>query len=177
MGGSEPRGRLLSAMLAAVACVLVAAGCGSDSSSSADADGSSSSDAPPITQALFVVKGDAICTDGRKEVEADFAAYLKKEKIKGIGESGESAAETKKHEAALVKTIAIPALREQVEKIKALGLPEGAEDEAEAFLEAVEEDIAIGEEDPQALFKNAKKTFAKSDKIAQEIGFEVCGNR
>ncbi len=165
---------MLTAVLAALACVLVAAGCGSSSS---DSDGSSSSDAPPITQALFVAKGDTICTDGRKEVEADFTAYLKKEKLKGIGESGESAAETKKHETALVKTIALPALREQVEKIKALGLPEGAEDEAEEFLEAVEEDITIGEQDPQALFKNAKKTFAKSDKIAQEIGFEVCGNR
>jgi hypothetical protein len=168
---------LLSAVLAALACALVVAGCGSDSSSSSDSDGSSSSDSPPITQALFVVKGDGICEKGRKEVEADFAAYLKKEKIKELGESSESAAETKKHEAEIVETIALPALREQVEKLKALGIPDGAEDETEEFLEAVEEDIAIGEEDPQALFSSAEKTFAESDKIAKEIGFEVCGNR
>jgi hypothetical protein len=123
------------------------------------------------------VKGDAICAKGRKEVEANFTAYLKKNKIKELGESGESAAETKKHEAALVETVALPALRDQVEKLKALGMPEGAEDEAEEFFEAVEEDIEAGEEDPQALFSSAEKTFAKSDKIAQEIGFEVCGNR
>lgn len=164
MRGFELRGTTLLALLAALACVFVAVGCGGSSSSSSS-----------ISQAEFVKKGDAICTEGRKEIEAELAAYLKKNKV----EKGkkESEAEAKGHELAFVETIALPGLKKQVEEIKALGAPEGAEAEAESFFKAVEGEIKNGEKNPGPLISTPEEAFEKSDDIAQEIGFQVCGNR
>jgi hypothetical protein len=63
-----------------------------------------------------------------------------------------------------------------MKELKALGSPNGEEDEVEAYFEAAEEALEKGEAEPQLLFSKVKQTFAKSDKIAQELGFEVCGN-
>jgi hypothetical protein len=164
MGGFFPGRRALTAIFAALACILVAAGCGGGSDSSGS-----------ISQAEFVKKGDAICTEGRKEIESGLAAYLKKNKV-GKGKK-ESEAEAKGHEVVFIETIALPGLKKQVEEIKALGAPEGAETEAEKFLKAVETEIAKGEKNPGPLISTPEEAFEESDNIAQEIGFKVCGNR
>lgn len=154
----------LLVLLVAMACVFVAAGCGSGGSSS-------------ISQAEFIKKGDAICAEGRKEIESDLSAYLKKNKVKEFGEKGESEAEAKQHEVTFIETVALPGLSKQVEELKSLGTPEGAEAEAEDFFKAVEGEIKNGEKNPGPLLTTPEEVFEKSDTIAQEIGFKVCGNR
>jgi hypothetical protein len=85
-GRVSPRSRRLGQAVAAVALVLVTllvAGCGSSSSSSSTAAAK-----PPLTKAQFLAQGNAICTQGNKNLagpekalgtsptEAQFAAFI-----------------------------------------------------------------------------------------------------
>lgn len=164
----------LTTIFAVLAVLAVASGCGGGGSD----DSTTLTDLANVPlKATFIKQGDAICAKGRKEVQTKFAAFLKKEGLKGIGPGGgESPAEIKAHEIELVETIAIPALDKQMKELKALGAPKGEEDKVEAYFEAAEEALEKGEAEPQLLFSKVKQTFAKADKIAQELGFEVCGN-
>jgi hypothetical protein len=164
-------------MVAALALAVAGCGGGSDEADGKDAASTGSTDAAAPSKAEFIRQVDAICTRGKKQVETEFASYLKKNKIKEIGEKGESPADAESHEIAVIETIAIPELQEQIEELKALQPPSDDEDEVEAFLDATEEGLSKGEEEPQALFSTTKKLFAKSDKLAQSYGFKVCGNR
>lgn len=181
---------MLAALLALAICVFVVVGCGSsggDSSSSGSSDATSStsdesstsstSGTSSLSTAAFVKKGDAVCAEGQKEIEAKFAAYLKKNKIKEIGGKGESQSEAEAHQTAVIETIAIPGLRKELEGLQALGTPSDDDGTAQEYVEAIEEGLDKGEEEPQALFSSTSKLFAKSDKLAKELGFKVCGNR
>ena len=46
----------------------------------------------------------------------------------------------------------------------------------EAYFDATDEEIKKTEENPRSLLGLAATVFAKSDKVAKEIGFKVCGN-
>lgn len=170
--------RGLTTIFAVLAVLAVASGCGGGGSSGSSSDSTSLTDVTNVPlKATFIKQGDAICTKGRKEVQAKFAAFLKKEGLKGIGPGGgESPAEIKAHEVELVETIGIPALDKQLKELKALGAPKGEEEKVEEYFEAAEEALEKGEAEPQLLFSKVTQTFAKADKIAQELGFEVCGN-
>jgi hypothetical protein len=187
-------GRLAVPAVLLPAIVLIAAGCGGSSGtgtgSTADTGGNGSTATPAetgstttpaktgsITKAEFIKKADAICAEGKKQVQTEFAAYLEKNKIKKIPEGGESKAETEGREAEIIESIALPALQRQVDDIRALGFPAGESGQIEPFLDAVEGGIEKGDEDPQALFSGASKVFAKADGLAQKYGFKVCGNR
>jgi hypothetical protein len=166
--------RGLTAIFAVLAVLVAASGCGSSSGDDSTANAALAN--VPLKE-TFVKQGDAICAKGRKEVQTKFAAFLKKEGIKGIGPGGgESPAEIKAHEIELVETIGIPALDKQLKELKALGAPKGEEEKVEEYFEAAEEALEKGEAEPQLLFSKVPQTFAKADKIAQELGFEVCGN-
>jgi hypothetical protein len=166
----QRRPTTILAVLTVLAAVSGCGGSGGDTSATADLGGS-----PP--KAVFIKQGDAICAKGRKEVQTKFAAFLKKEGPKGIGPGGgESPAEIKAHEIELVETIGMPALRKQMRELRALGAPKGEEGKVEDYFEAAEEALEKGEEEPQLLFSKVQQTFAKADKIAHELGFEVCGN-
>jgi hypothetical protein len=161
---------------------LIAAGCGSGSGSDSTASSgeTASTTTPatsPIGKAEFIKKADAACAKGKKQVETEFAAYLKKNKIKEIPEAKEAKAQAAGREAEVIETIALPALQQQVDEIRALGFPDGEEDQVEPFLDAVEEGIEKIEEDPQAFFSGADEVFGKADKLAVKYGLKVCGNR
>lgn len=174
--------RLILPTLLALAIALIAVGCGggSDSGSSSDSGGgsdtASSSDGAPLSKAAFIKQADAVCSKGKKEVEAEFAAYLKKEKIEGIGASGEPKAEAEERKADVVTTIGVPAYQKQVDEIDALAAPSGDEATVEEFVEAAEEGVEAVEEEPKAVFDGKSKAFVKADKIGQDYGFKVCGN-
>ncbi len=185
-----PKLRLTALMMIAIA--LLAVGCGGSSdgggtsgggetSSSSDSSGgdetSSTEVAATVPKAVFIKEADAICSKARKQTETEFAAYLKEEGIKEIGEAGESAAETKAREAEVIETLGIPALSRQQKEIREIGLPEGEEELAETYLAEAEKGIETGEANPSLLYNSSQKVFAKSDKLAGELGFKVCGNR
>ncbi len=173
MGVSLKR-KLVGVAVAIAVCVLVAAGCGGGGSDSGSSDETSAS-AP--SKAEFVKSADAICTEGRAEVQSEFTVYLAKNGIKELGEPGESEAETKKHAIALMETVGIPALKQQIDELKALEAPSDLKAKAAQFIADGEEAIKKGEGEPLLLFTSEDKLFAKSDKVAKELGFQVCGNR
>lgn len=159
-----------------VVLALVGAGCGGG-----DTGGSSSKStaetAEPADRAAFIAQADQACSNGGKEFKEKLSAYLQKNKIKELGSPSEPKAETESHVIAIVETVGIPVLRKQVETIKALKAPSEVSAEAEKFVKATEEAIEAGEQSPLKLYSEQAKLFAKSDQIAQQIGFKACGAR
>jgi len=175
--------RLILPALLVLAIALIAVGCGGGGSGSGGSGGGSSSDetssgdeAGSLSKAEFIKQADAICKEGSEEVRTEFATYLKENKIKEIGEGNESKAETEGRIEEVIEA-AIPTLQQQLDGIRELAAPPADEAQVNAYLEAAEEGIEKGEEDPVELFTATEKVLAKSDKLAKEIGFKVCGNR
>lgn len=162
------------AIVCAMVGALAIAGCGgggSDSSSSDETGG------PVPSKAAFIKSADTICSEGQKEVEAGFADYFAKNGMKKLGEPGETNVELKEHAIALMETVGIPALNQQVEELKALEAPSELKDKAAEFVAYAEEGIEEGESNPYLLYTSVDKLLAKSDKVAEELGFQVCGGR
>ncbi len=151
--------RPIALLAGALAIALIAAGCGSSS------DDSTAS----ITKAEFIKKSDAACTKGNEQIESEFQSYARKN---GISEKKEP---TEAQSTQLSETILLPAVQQEVEEIRALGAPSGEEDKVNAVLDAVEEGIEKGEEDPGSLVTENPAAFAKANKLANEYGFKVCG--
>jgi hypothetical protein len=176
--------RLIPPLLFALAIALIVVGCGggggNDSSAGSTdgttSDGTTSDGTAALSKAAFIKQADAACASGKKEVEAEFAAYLKKNNIKEIGASGEPKAEAEERKAEVVNTIGVPAYQQQVDAIGALAAPAGDEATIEEFIAAAEEGIETTEEEPEAVFDGTSNAFAKADKVGQKFGFKVCGN-
>ena len=141
-----------------VATALIATGCG----------GGGSSTTASITKAEFVKKGNAICTAGNERVQSEFEAYAKKAGLKEGEEPGKAEDEE------LAETILLPSVSQEIEEIKALGIPSEEGEDAEAVIESAEESIAKGEEDPAAVVTSAS-AFTKTNELAHEYGLTVCG--
>jgi hypothetical protein len=148
----------LGILTALVAIAAIATGCG----------GGGSSTTASITKAEFVKKGNAICTAGNKRVQNEFNAYIGKSGLK----KGEEPSKAEDEE--LAGQILLPSVSQEVEEIKALGIPSEEGEGAEAVIESAEESIEKGEEDPAALV-TSEKTFAKTNELAHEYGLTVCG--
>lgn len=164
------------AAIALIATVVVGCGGGSDSGSTSSGDTTSAGDGAPLSKAAFIKQADEICKKGSEEVKAEFAAYLKENKIKEIGEGKETEAEVEARVEEVIEA-AIPTLQQQLDGIGALTPPAADQAQVDAYLEAAEEGIETGKKNPVELFTETEKVLAKSDKLAKEIGFKVCGNR
>lgn len=169
--GAQGSRRLLATIVCAAIFGLMAAGCGGGGSDSGSSDETSSSS----SKAAYVKSADAICTEAGKEIKAQYAAYLKKNGIKE-GEASESPAETEANATGAMETVAIPAFNKQIERLSALEVPSELKAKAEEFIAAAEAAIEKGEAEPLLIYTSQAKLFSKSDKVAKEIGFQVCGN-
>lgn len=181
--------RPIALAVLALAIALIVGGCGggsgsddsnSNSNGGNSSEGGSSSEGgggtSSISKAEFIKEADGICAAGKKQVESEYAAYLKKKGIKEISPKASSRTEAEAQATEVIETIAIPALRRQFDAIGALGVPDDGE-QVSAYHAAVEKGIKVGEREPVSLFTSADKVFAEADKLADEIGFKVCGQR
>jgi hypothetical protein len=141
-----------------VVIAMIATGCG----------GGGSSTTASITKAEFVKKGNAICTAGNKRDQTEFEAFAKESGLK----EGEEPSKAQDEE--LAETILLPSVSQEIEEIKALGIPGEEGEGAEAVIESAEESIEKGEEEPAALV-SSEKTFKKTNELAHEYGLTVCG--
>ncbi len=153
--------RLLVPLATALAVALVVAGCGSS-------DDTSSTEAS-LTKAEFVKQADAICTQGSKDINAEFEEFTKE---KGISETKAPAKDVQEE---AVESILIPSISSQVEEVKALGTPEGDEGEVEALIAAEEEVLEEGEEDPVSLLEGGSAKEKEANKLATDYGLTACG--
>jgi hypothetical protein len=154
--------RIFAALIGALAIVLVATGCGGGGDSTEVT-------AASISKAQFIKQAEAICESGNKQLQIDFAAFLKNNA--GIEHPTEATY------AELVNTVVAPDIEREVEELRELGAPSADLDQVQAMLDAREESVALAEEDPQAVTHNSEKVFAKASKLAKEYGMETCATR
>ena len=149
--------RLVPILACLAALALVGAGCGSDKSSEKSS----------ISKAEFVKKGNAICSQGNKEIEA------KGRKVFG-GTPNKKPSKAKMKEFA--STVLLPSVEDQVNKIRALGAPKGDEAKVKAILDAADEGIQKGKQNPLSLAQEGPGPFQKANKLATAYGLKVCGS-
>jgi hypothetical protein len=154
--------RVIALLAALAALALIGAGCGGGS----DSTETTSS----LTKAEFVKKGNAICAKGNEEIEEGFEKFGKEHDFSEKKEPSKPELEE------AVETVLIPRIRKQVEDIRALGTPAEGGAEAEAILDAAEEALEKGEEDPTLFLKEENGgPFAKANKLSREFGLTKCG--
>jgi hypothetical protein len=151
---------LLALLAGALAVTLFVAGCGSSGGTTSTAS---------ISKVEFLKQGNAICAKGNEQIEAQFEEFTKENNLSKT----EAPPKAVREEAA--EDILIPAINQQVEEIKALGIPAGDEGEVEEIFATVEEAVEEGEGDPAALFGNEPGKFKEANKLSREYGLTVCG--
>lgn len=146
--------RALGGILAALALTLAVAGCGGG-----DDDTTAS-----LTPAQFKKQANAICNEQTEKRNQEI-----REAIQGLPK--EKLLPKKDREELVLQTL--PKYAETPEKLRALGAPEGDEEEVEAIAKAMEEATRKVEADPaQALVSTQQ--FFEASKLAAEYGLEAC---
>jgi hypothetical protein len=154
--------RFVALLAALAALALIVAGCGGGSDST-ETTGS-------LSKAEFVKQGNALCAKGSKEIEEGFEKFGKEHGFSKKNEPSKAELEE------AVETVLIPRIHKEIEGIRALGVPAEEGAEAEAVLDAAEEALEKGEEDPKAfLKKESEGPFAKANKLSREYGLTKCG--
>lgn len=151
--------RVLLFGVAGLAAVLIATGCGS------------SGDSQPVTKAEFIKEAEAACAQRQEKAHNEFISYAKK-----AVEQKASQAEKEAQAAEATEGILIPALRGEVEDIRALTAPQRDTRTIEQILSAIESGIRKAEEDPAAALGESPVLFARSSQLAEEYGLERCGD-
>jgi len=158
------RGRGLLAVLAvACAIALVGVGCGgggSDESSEVTAT-------TELSKATFAKKAEAICQENYERVKKDYEAFVKKN---GGSENAFSDPERSEEYG---QDVIIAQKKKTVEELEALGTPKGEEKKFGELLEAYEEGIQVGEEEP-SLVMTGQGVFPYATHIAEGMGLKSC---
>lgn len=140
---------ILLLALAALPLLLAASGCGEEDSAEAS-----------ISNAKFQKKANLICNNASVEQYEEASRYLEDH--------------PKAKEADLLEAVAIPPLEKQLEKLKALGLPRGHEEEAEAFFEEFEAALEEMREDPRSVSEQ-DNPFEQANKLGKKYKYGDCG--
>lgn len=152
--------RLVVLFVASLAIALVVAGCGGGSDEPAG-----------VSKAEFIREANAICEQTGERIESEFAAYLESGEAERTGEANDL---TNDEAAARVaEEILIPAMRQRLEKLRALGIQDGDE-RASALLEAFDEGIEKAEAHPERAVRDGTEAFGKSERLASEYGLDSC---
>lgn len=121
-----------------------------------------------LSKAQFLKKGNAICAKGTKEFGKGDVAFWNQH---GGPRSNASQALTNE----LQLTVALPIRKRELREIRALGLPKGSEHYVEKMLDAWEEGIQTGEEEPVRLDSGGPKyAFYKTYSMGIDYGLEKC---
>jgi hypothetical protein len=125
---------------------------------------------PTVSKATFVATAEAIC---HKTNQEELAAYTGSagSARKALGARASEAFGEKQQQRTVVKAwlLTIP---KEIEELEGLPLPEGSEEDAEAFIQGVKE--AASQTKPGAGFKELETAFAPAAAAAQKFGFEKC---
>jgi hypothetical protein len=126
------------------------------------------SDPATISHAAFLKQAQAICTRGTKAIDAVYSQYA----------GGKHFPKNVNHNAFMNKVaveIVIPVREKEVRELRALGLPDGGRRQLEIFLEAMEEGIKQGEENPQALRGlGTRYAFYRALEMSDDVDLEGC---
>ncbi len=142
-----PRTRGLAAP--ALAAVAVLAGCGGDETQS---------------EAAWVESADGICAAADQDLN-----QAAEEQFGGTAPNVDDQAQ-------FVSDELVPSLQSQHDEIADLAAPEGAEDEADALLAALQRGIDKLEADPASIAQQgADAPLAEANQLADKLGLTDCG--
>jgi hypothetical protein len=157
----------LSALLILIltTLALVIAGCGSGSDSGSD----TGSEKETLTKAEFITQADALC---KKIDEREFGEVTAWTKANDKQLDGLPLEERSKR---VLAAILVPSVRNEAKEIKALGIPEGDEEQLEKFFEEVDVALKKTEKEPLIVTGTLKESpFFGSYKRGRAYGFKEC---
>jgi hypothetical protein len=147
--------------LGIVALMAVVVGCGDDGQASGEDQTASG---PPITKAEFVRKANKLCENltDRLLAEASPAELREAE--------DESDAEA-------IENRLVPAVEGQIDELRALGTPEGDEEQLNTFYETLEGVMQSAKANPQRFLSelgNFERPYGEVERLAKAYGIAVC---
>lgn len=148
----------LAALAALVVLAATVAGCGGGDDSDTSGDS--------LTKAEFIKQGDAICEKANEQSEAEAEKFAKENDFKLERPTKEQLEEA-------VSEILVPNFKRQVADLKALGVPEGDEEQVEEMISSLETAADEIEDDPSLVFE--EQVLKEPAQLAKDYGFEVCG--
>jgi hypothetical protein len=159
-GVLKTRGLFLAA--AALAALLLAAGCGGSSDPEITVQSGS------LSKAEFIEKADAICKAARTEFLAKYSSFVEAHKS-DIG----NASKEKVLLEELVESTLSPNVEGQIEQISELGAPSDYAPEVAAFLNAFQKRLDEMRENPSEL-TSSSRPFEKAENVAKKAGMSIC---
>jgi len=150
-------------LVLALATGLIAAGCGDDDDDDGGNGGGNGGEA--LTKQEFITQADQICSEGNAEIEAGA------EDTFGGSDQPPSPAE----EEQFATDTVIPSIQSQVDQIGELASPEGDEDQVQAILDAAQEGLDAGNDDPSLFAGENQDPLAEATRLAKQYGLKVCG--
>ncbi len=159
--GRHPLKKLLVIVPLVLATASVGLGCGGDDDNGSGAT-STTSTATALTKQEFLKRGNHICEQGQKHINA---AEQK------LGDNP-SQAEIDKF---TTKT-AIPTIQYEVAGVQGLAPPSGDEDQVDAITTAAQQALDKLKADPSLITASGKENpFAEANKLANQYGLTACG--
>jgi hypothetical protein len=146
------RVRVVVAALLATAVVTGFAGCGGDDDSSSASKQLSSAD--------FKKQADDVCTSLQSDLEKS---------LEGFDPTKKSSLDDAANKVA-------DALHTIADRLRAVGYPEGKQDEANEFYDAIDDAATKIEDDPKSLTDTNSTAFDDLDDRAKAVGLEKCGD-
>jgi hypothetical protein len=156
--------RSIALLLAAAALTLIVVGCGGS-----DEGTNGSETTASLSKAEFIKEGNAICAEGNQAAEAEVEEFLKDKNLP----ANEAPSEASLVEA--VEQVFLPNIRQQLDELRALGVPSGDREQVEEMFEAIEKALQKGEENPNSLLVEGGGPFTEANKLAREYGLDKCG--
>lgn len=160
LAGLTVWGRGRNLVLVAIVSASALAACGSG--------GESGTTEQTISKAQFMKKATAICEQANGEISQVYDQYIRPPYPGGERPTDEDLNR-------VAEEVVIPARAKQVRRLRGLGAPPGEERQVGEILDAIEEGIAIGEQDRRSLrAAGTDYAFERALKLEIEFGLEVC---
>jgi hypothetical protein len=156
--------RAIALLAAAVVLASIAAGCGGSEDGTTD-----TSTAPALTKAEFIKQANGICGRTNKQFEDEFERFAEKETTS----QSQELSNAQFREAA--ETLFIPIVGQQLKEVRALGAPQGDEQQVDKILSSAEKALQEARQDPTILFVEGDGPFAEANKLAGAYGLDKCG--
>ncbi len=153
------RKTIMGACAATAVLAVGASGCGGDDDSSSD---STTSAAASISKEEFLKQGNEICAEGSKTID------------EAAGQTFTGGRPTDEQITQFVTGTVLPSIESQVDGIRALGIPEGDEDQVNAFLDDADQAVEDAKADPVSVTENSTDPFADANQAARDYGLTEC---
>ena len=139
---------------AALAMAIALAGCGGGD------EGSTTSEA--LSKEEFIAQADEICATSTDEFDAA---------LEELGAGGQPSDE---EAATFISETLLPSYKDLAAQIDALAAPEGDEEEVDAIVTALNDAVAEGESDPEAVIASEDDPFEEFETLAEDYGLTEC---